>query len=175
MAVWLLLPFVAAQAGGDAPAPADATTPREPLAALVAGLLAYTHWPTPIATVRLCTWGQGGAVEGIASADSLSSAQHPVSVVHGIDESLAAQRCDAVYVAASAKAAARGLPRGLVGRPVLIIGEGAAFCAEGGMFCIEFGERALKFHANLDAIARSGLRVNPQVLRIARQGQGGTP
>jgi hypothetical protein len=176
MAAWLLLPLASVQAGNEAATPVDpATAPREPLAALVAGLLAYTNWPTPIGTLRLCTWGQGPAVEGIAHADALSAAQRPVSVAHGIDASLAGQRCDAVYVAASAAASARELPRGLLGRPVLVIGEGAAFCAAGGMFCVEFGERALKFHANLDAIARSGLRINPQVLRIARQGQGGTP
>jgi hypothetical protein len=51
---------------------------------------------------------------------------------------------------------------------VLLLGEGADFCSDGGMFCLEPGAGASRFGANLDAIARSGLRVNPLVLRIAR-------
>uniref|UniRef100_UPI003137AACB YfiR family protein n=1 Tax=Variovorax sp. YR752 TaxID=1884383 RepID=UPI003137AACB len=49
--------------------------------------------------------------------------------------------------------------------------EGADFCSDGGMFCLEPAAPSVRFGANLDAIARSGLRVHPMVLRIAR----GTP
>jgi hypothetical protein len=49
-----------------------------------------------------------------------------------------------------------------------MIGEGAEFCSDGGMFCLDAGTTAARFTVNLDAVARSGLRVNPSVLLIAR-------
>jgi hypothetical protein len=147
--------------------PSFATPAREPLAALVGNLLAYTHWPVQAEPLRLCIWGRGADV-GALQASALSTTQRKVTIQHDIDVALAAQRCDALYVAASAPAAARQLARMLIGRPVLSIGEGLSYCADGGMFCIETSERPLKFQANLDAIARSGLRVDPQALRIGR-------
>lgn len=144
------------------------TTPaREPLAALVGSLLAYTHWPAQTEPLRLCIWGRGPHV-GALQPGALSTAQRKVTIQHDIDVALASQRCDALYVAVSAPAAARHLARQLIGRPVLSIGEGLPYCADGGMFCIDTRERPLKFQANLDAIARSGLRVDPQALRIGR-------
>jgi hypothetical protein len=147
--------------------PAFSTPTPEPLAALVGNLLAYTHWPTAVEPLRLCIWGRIADVAAL-QAGALSSAQRTVTTHRDIDVAHAAQRCDALYVAASAPAAARQLARTLIGRPVLSIGEGLPFCADGGMFCIDSAARPLKFQANRDAISRSGLRVDPQALRIGR-------
>jgi len=143
------------------------TPSRDPLAALVSNLLAYTHWPALAQPLRLCIWGRGADVAAL-QASALSTTQRKVTIQRDIEVALAAKRCDALYTAASAPAAARQLARTLIGRPVLSIGEGLSYCAEGGMFCIDTRERPLKFQANLDAIARSGLRVDPQALRIGR-------
>jgi YfiR/HmsC-like len=167
LAAGVLLLAPAAQAT-DPEAAAPGAAAREPLSHLIAGLLAYTNWPVPLPAVRLCTWGQGHGIDDIQHSAHLGSAQRAVAVQHGVAAADAAVRCDAVYVSAGAPAAALDLPRALMGRPVLVIGEGARFCAAGGMFCVDSDGPALRFHANLDAIARSGLRVNPQVLRIAR-------
>ena len=152
---------------GVALLPAFGAPAREPLAALVGSLLAYTHWPAPVEPLRLCIWGRVADVAAL-QAGALSTAQRTVTTHRDIDVAQAAQRCDALYVAASAPAAARHLARTLVGRPVLSIGEGLPFCADGGMFCIDSTTQALKFQANRDAIARSGLRVDPQALRLGR-------
>lgn len=160
------------RAAADAAQPT--TPPRDPLASLVAGLLAYTSWPTPVNPVRLCIWGHERDVAGMQAA-ALSSSQRKVTVQHDIGVAQAAQRCDALYVALSASAAARNLAHALVGRPVLVIGEGLSYCAEGGMVCVATAERPLKFQANLDAIARSGLRMDPQALRIGRPAAGAAP
>jgi hypothetical protein len=156
----LALPVAAVAATPTAPT-------RDPLSGLIAGLLAYTHWTSPLETVRLCIWGHDRDVGALQPA-ALGSAQRQVTIQRNLDLALVAQRCDALYVASSAPAGARNLARALVGRPVLVIGEGLPSCAEGAMFCIDTAERPLRFQANLDAIARSGLRVDPQVLRIGR-------
>lgn len=162
---WALL------AGLALPATAAESTPtasaRDPLAGLIAGLLAYTHWSAGLETVRLCIWGHDRDVSALQAA-ALASAQRHVTTQRNLDIALVAQRCDALYVASSAPAAARSLTQALVGRPVLVIGEGLSSCADGAMFCVDTTQRPLRFQANLDAIARSGLRVDPQVLRIGR-------
>lgn len=153
-------------------APTAAEPPREPLALFVSGLLAYTTWTTPLPTVRLCLWGHGHAIDALARGAPLGTTRQPVNVVRDAAVVDAPWRCDAVFVAAGAPPAAYDLPRTLVGRPVLVIGEGKAFCTVGGMFCVDADAPGLRFYANLDAVARSGLRVHPQVLRIAHDGPG---
>lgn len=145
---------------------------RPPLVTVVAGIVGYTRWPGEAVAVRLCTLGHGRGVDELLSAAELGTAQRSVRVrtAGGVHE--ASRSCDAVYVGDLAAAARGDLMHELVGRPVLLLGEGAAFCSDGGMFCLDVRAPAVRFQANLDAIARSGLRVNPMVLRIARQPAG---
>lgn len=151
---------------------ADAEPPREPLVLFVSGLIAYTTWPAAPRPVRLCLWGQGRSIDALERGAPLGTAHRPVTVVRTAPVAEASWRCDAVFVAAGAPPPAYDLPRTLAGRAVLVIGEGKPFCSVGGMFCVDADAAALRFYANLDAIARSGLRVHPQVLRIAHEGPG---
>lgn len=149
--------------------PAASAAPRASVATVVAGILGYTRWPTESGALRLCTLGRGPAVDELLSATTdLGSPQRRVAVQALASPAQMRVACDAVYVADSGAAAARETLRALAGQPVLLLGEGADFCSDGGMFCLEPGEGSTRFGANLDAIARSGLRVNPLVLRIAR-------
>jgi hypothetical protein len=150
-------------------APAASAAPRAGVATVVAGILGYTRWPAEGSTLRLCTLGRGPAVDELLSATTdLGSSQRRVAVQALANPAQMRAACDAVYVADSGAAAAREALLALAGQPVLMLGEGAGFCSDGGMFCLEPGEGSTRFGANLDAIARSGLRVNPMVLRIAR-------
>ncbi|HSW22211.1 MAG TPA: YfiR family protein, partial [Burkholderiaceae bacterium] len=87
----------------------------------------------------------------------------------------ALNECEAIYVGTLAIHTARNLLQSMVGRPVLMIGEGQEFCTDGGMFCLHPGAVEVGFAVNLDAVARSGLRVNPRVLRMARHATGSGP
>ena len=145
------------------------------LASVVGGIVSYTRWPSAPHPIRLCVLGHPGLLEQLALVGPSAPGQRPVVVqtIQANEDVL--QLCDAVYVAAMPPENARRLLRQVVGSPVLTVGEGAEFCSDGGMFCIESsGEKPLvqsasqRFSANLDAISRSGLRVNPQVLRLAR-------
>lgn len=149
-------------------APTAVAAPRAGVSAVVAGILGYTRWPVEGSAVRLCTLGRGAAVDELLKATELGSPQRRVSVQALPDPAQARAACDAIYIAGPQNGQARETLRGLAGHPVLLLGEGADFCSDGGMFCLEPGEPATRFGANLDAIARSGLRVNPLVLRIAR-------
>jgi hypothetical protein len=146
--------------------------PRASVGAVVAGIVSYTRWPGEAASIRLCTVGRGPGVDELLHTE-LGSMQRPVAVRALAAVGQARGECEAVYVAGVASGTGRDVMKLLAGQPVLLLGEGAEFCSDGGMFCLEPGASTVRFNANLDAIARSGLRVNPLVLRIARGAPGG--
>lgn len=157
------------RAQSDAPATPSITAV---LAKVVAGIVSYTRWPGGAASVRLCTIGRGPGVDALQRAQEIGAPGREVTVVAMADLDAAAQGCDAVYLGHPTPALARQAVRQYAGRPVLVLGEGADFCSDGGMFCLEPAAATPRFGVNLDAVARSGLKVNPMVLRIARGGEG---
>lgn len=166
---------VATDASHTAPTPAGpASTPPRSVAQVVTGIMGYTRWPGDAPAVRLCTIGQGEGVDELLRSAELKAGQRVVSVRAANGQPQPWRQCDALYLGEVDADTARALLQDLVGRPVLVLGEGATFCTDGGMFCLEPRSASVRFHANLDAIARSGLRVNPLVLRIARANGGGS-
>ena len=171
--LWVLAD--AAAADEAAPKTADAAPDAQgTVTTVVAGIVSYTRWPGEARPIRLCTIGKGRGVDELLAAADLGSALQsvPVQAVRGGAQAL--DGCDAIYVGALATGASRNLLQSAVGRPVLMIGEGSDFCSDGGMFCLQAAAPAVAFAVNLDAVARSGLRVNPRVLRMARTATGGT-
>ena len=152
-------------------APAATKPAAVGVAPVVAGILGYTRWPSESHSLRLCTLGRSAGVDELLGPVDLGTPQRRVAVQAIAGPAQARTGCDAVYVAGGDAALARETLRLTAGQPVLVLGEGADFCSDGGMFCLEPGTGAARFGANLDAIARSGLRVNPMVLRIARGGR----
>ena len=146
--------------------------PPATVARVVAGIVSYTRWPEDLSSIRLCTLGLGRGVGALARAGDVGAPGRRVSVVAVPNLGAAERGCHAVYLGRTGGPDARQTVRLFAGRPVLLLGEGADFCTEGGMFCIEPASESARFGVNLDAVARSGLRVNPQVLRIARGGGG---
>ena len=57
----------------------------------------------------------------------------------------------------------------VAGHPVLTISENDPSCTAGGMFCLNVDGERVSFDINLDAVARSGVRVHPNVLNLARR------
>jgi len=162
----------AADAAGAA-APASTTSVGSAVTTIVAGIVSYTRWPTDTGVIRLCTFGQGPGVVELLRVAELSTPQRLVSVRAPSDTAQALRECQVLYVGRVGASTAQDLLRQFTGLPVLLLGEGPDFCSDGGMFCLNPTASAARFNANLDAIARSGLRVNPQVLRIARGAAGG--
>jgi len=148
--------------------PTEAEAGRAMVITAVAGIVSYTRWPAETTSIRFCTLGQGRGVDELLGVANLGSAQLSVPVRAATSVTDACKECEVIYVGALASNATREVLQRTVGRPVLVIGEGQDFCSDGGMFCLHPGTAAVRFTVNLDAIARSGLRVNPWVLRIAR-------
>lgn len=167
-----LLALAGAARAGDiaalAKAPAAVDPGRVSVTTVVAGIVSYTRWPSQPPSIRFCTVGQGRGVDELLGAVDLGSAQRSVPVRAATSDGDAWKECDVIYFGALASSAMRDALQRAAGRPVLMIGEGAEFCSDGGMFCLDAGTTAARFTVNLDAVARSGLRVNPSVLLIAR-------
>ena len=141
---------------------------RATVTAVVSGVIGYTRWPAPLTEIRVCAVGAGPGVDELAGQADFAAAKATtrVRVVSGLRD--ASNQCDVIYVGQLAGNVAREILQRTVGRPVLTIGEGADFCSDGGMFCLLTDTGVARFSVNLDAVARSGLAVNPWVLRIAR-------
>ncbi len=136
------------------------------------GIVSYTRWPEESGPLRVCICGQtanAGAIrrfsdwmaaERASTVQTLDAAENPGGV------------CDVVYVGQLEPGDIAPLIRQITGKPILSIGEGADFCSVGGMFCLDatrISGGTARFSVNLDAVGRSGLRINPQVLRLSRQ------
>ena len=147
---------------------ADPVAPnsRGPLAETVSGMVRFTRWPQDSKEMRLCVLGSGGSAEELLRPGAVGTAERPVAAqpVGMTEESL--DDCQVLYVSGPIDRIAREQIIKSTGRPMLTIAEGQETCSDGIMFCLDPASR--RFSVNLDAIARSGLRVNPQVLRLAR-------
>lgn len=169
-----LLAWAGAAIAAEAPARASAPTPtdagRTSVTTVVAGIVSYTRWPAQPVSIRFCTVGQGRGVDELLGAAELGSDKRSVSVRPASGAADAWKECDAIYFGALASQALRDAVQRTVGRPVLMIGEGPEFCSDGGMFCLDAATAPVRFTVNLDAVARSGLRVHPSVLLLARHG-----
>jgi|APDOM4702015248_1054824.scaffolds.fasta_scaffold02625_4 hypothetical protein len=173
LALVVAVAITAAPLTADAQARAEAMPVPSPMVArVVAGIMSYTRWPNAAPVIRLCTIGRGPGVDALQHGADLGSPGRAVTVAPVANLVSAEQGCDAVYLGRSSGSDARQAVRLFAGRPVLMLGEGQDFCSDGGMFCVEPAADVPRFGVNLDAVARSGLRVNPQVLRIARGSEG---
>lgn len=137
-------------------------------AGVVYGIIRYTKWPQPHDPLRLC-------ISDRAPDAGDMKTQLP-DTVHGralavvlIEEGVKQiEGCDVLYLDGWPADSIRDSLRAATGRPVLTVGRGAEFCTDGGMFCLQPRAGATGFETNLNAVSLSGLRVHPQVLRLAR-------
>ena len=75
--------------------------------------------------------------------------------------------CDVVYIGALPAADQRELTSRLAGSEIMTIAEADPLCRSQAMFCLIEAGNVVNFRLNVEAVARSGLRVDPRVLRLA--------
>lgn len=135
-------------------------------ARLVGSILAYSRWPSAPSPVRLCIIGpvdHAEALDGILPGGiGVDRREMPPGATNlgGL--------CDALYIGNISLPAMRQVTSTVRGRAVVTIAEDDPLCRSESMFCLVFEPRALSFHMNIDAIARSAVKIDPRVLRMAR-------
>ena len=88
-------------------------------------------------------------------------------IVHSDREALTA-RCDALYFGSESPAKQQEIINQYQGQALLLMSEQNPECVIGSAFCLIIEHNQVRFSVNLDALARSGVRVNPDVLMLAR-------
>ncbi len=162
--VLLLLGMAAPAALAQASA-ADARRAQE-VARVVAGINSYVRWPAPHPETLVCVFGNARYADALlepAGAGHL----HAVRAVGDHEDGPGA--CQIAYLGALGALEHDRLMAHVIGRPVLSISEANPNCAAGSMFCLKFRDNQVAFEVDLDAVARSGLRVHPNVLLLAKR------
>ncbi|HEF4769607.1 YfiR family protein [Burkholderia multivorans] len=155
-------PASAAEAEAALP-PHDAAVRR-----VVLGIVSFTRWPTQPARLRLCIVGRPDYAGGLI--DTLQAGATPLDVQRiRFDDRALGSACDVVYLGMLSDDERAQVRRAVAGHPVLTIAEHDPSCIAGGMFCLNVDGEPVTFDINLDAVARSGVRVHPNVLNLARR------
>lgn len=140
----------------------------------LAGVLAYTRWPSPPDPLRLCFTGTSAHAERLQQQGFSWSGRPPVLLRQLEPGRPVAAQCDALYVGAVDAPQWQQLADELAGQPVLTLCERSTRCLAGGMvrLDIDAADRHVRFEINLDAVARGTVRIHPQVLRLGHRGIG---
>ncbi|WEK46779.1 MAG: YfiR family protein [Candidatus Andeanibacterium colombiense] len=159
-----LLPATASQAlnaqndsGGDPYA--------VPAARMVVAFAEYTRWPSDPRLFQLCIVGSAAHADefrNLALADGRRINARRIAAT-AVD----AASCQLLYLGEMPADAVRGLTEKVRGKGVLTIAEADPQCRSNAMFCLQYRAGLLSFKMNLDAISRSGLKVDPRVLRLS--------
>jgi len=133
---------------------------------MVSGIISYTRWPALNGKPTLCIFSSSAYVSALQKGDTDALPYLPVAVQNE-QEALTA-RCDALYFGLEPPERQQEIIQRFASRPMLTLAEQNPDCATGSAFCLQFHPQRVTFSVNLDALSRSGVRVNPDVLMLAR-------
>ena len=154
------MPLGASSSGGDPYAGAAARTVR--------AIMEYTRWPQRHDPLVLCV---AGPAQHAAQLGGWRLSDGRLVQRRNIAPTAAATAgCDAVYIGSMGVPSQRQLTAAVRGKGVLTIAESDPGNASEAMFVLTYRPAALSFRLNIDAVSRSGLKVDPRVLRVAQTG-----
>ena len=139
---------------------------------IVSGIVSYTRWPSLSGQPKLCVYASSHYTQALSREEGQSELPYTPVIVHNDQEALSAT-CDAIYFGAESPAKQLELISQYQGRALLLISEQNPECVIGSAFCLIIDHNQVRFSVNLDALTRSGVRVNPDVLMLARNKQHG--
>lgn len=153
---------------GDAAVKTDAESSAA-LAHVILGIVGYARWPAGADVRRICLAGDG--IETRVLGDRLSTAGGRAVTVQWLvsDSEQWSESCDVAYLGQLSAARRNAILAQMLGRPILTVIGDDPLCAGGSMFCLDVTGGDVSLQVNLDSIARSGIRINPKVLQLARR------
>lgn len=136
---------------------------------VVVGIISYARWSRDPDPIRLCVTAPTRYAEGLFDP-ILLSAPRPIKAAQvSFDSPLMITGCDVIYLGDITPAQKQNFVQRIAGHSILSISENDIECAAGSAFCLQIGGDLTSFKVNLDALARSGVRVHPNVLQLARK------
>lgn len=94
------------------------------------------------------------------------------SSVHTQQDSVVAQ-CDGFYFGTESPTFQVELKSQFPTKALLLIAEQNTECVIGSAFCLIINNEEVRFSVNMDSLSRSGVRVSPDVLMLARNNKDG--
>ncbi|POT56281.1 DUF4154 domain-containing protein [Citrobacter amalonaticus] len=149
----------------------DAPEAAKSVRSMVSGIVSYTRWPALSGPPRLCIFSSSRFTSILGDSSNASLPYLPV-IVHTEQEALIA-RCDGFYFGNEPPALQVELANKYPSKALLLIAEQNAECIIGSAFCLIINNNEVRFAVNLDSLSRSGVRVNPDVLMLARNKKHG--
>ncbi len=144
-----------------------AAGPSEHVRAIVSGIVTYTRWPSLTGAPKLCIFASSRFTHSPAHEDPDALPYQPV-IVRNREEALKTT-CDGFYFGSESPTEQSELTRRYGPRPLLLIAEQNTDCSIGSAFCLIINDDRVRFSVNLDVLTHSGVRVNPDVLMLARK------
>lgn len=170
-----LAPLVCTLALSTEPPPLTSAELRaEQVRQTVLDILSYTRWPTEPSELRLCIAAPTEYATALFSIKQQANGR-PVTVHrYDVDDKAIGPQCDVLYLGVLSPERRLPLFERLRGYPILSISEHSTECVADSVFCLQIGKERIRFRVNLDALARSGVRVHPAVLKLAKADEGGS-
>ncbi|HDX8345783.1 TPA: YfiR family protein [Aeromonas dhakensis] len=171
--VWLAPLFCSLALSGESPPLTAAELRSEQVRQTVLDILSYTRWPNEPSELRLCVAAPTEYATALFSIKQQANGR-PVSVHrYEIDDEAIGPQCDVLYLGVLSSERRLPLFERLRGYPILSISESSSECVADAVFCLQISKERIRFRVNLDALARSGVRVHPAVLKLAKADEGG--
>lgn len=139
---------------------------------IVSGIVSYTTWPSLTGLPRLCIFRSSHYATILNTVGEGASLPYIPVMVSNDSEALNAQ-CDGIYFGVESPAFQDALASHYQPHPLLLIAEQNPECQSGSAFCLLIQQARVGFRVNLDVLNRSGIRVNPDVLMLARKNKDG--
>ena len=140
--------------------------PADKVYQTVAGIISYSHWPVPDKIPTLCVFPSAHFLSTLTTPTTKTPIFNAVVLENSHD--IPPSRCDAVYFGRESEAEQSKITEQLPDYPLLTIAEQNKECTRGSAFCLVFSNGTISFAVNLDALSRTGIRVTPEVLILAR-------
>lgn len=136
---------------------------------VVVGIISYARWPSEPKPIRLCVTTPTQYAEGLFDP-ILLSAPRPIKARRvPFDSPLLSTGCDVIYLGNINADQKQNFIQRINGHAILSISESDDECSAGSAFCLQIDGDQASFKVNLDALARSDVRVHPNVLQLARK------
>jgi len=140
---------------------------------VVAGILSYARWPdsgkATAGGLQLCVVGPTEYADALLQSGNPASRWRDDVKRLAVDDYEITAGCHALYVGVIDDQESQQLFSRIQGSHILSISERNDSCAMGSMFCLNIEDGLVTFDVNLDAVARSGVKVHPHVLKLGRR------
>ncbi len=136
----------------------------------VLDILSYTRWPVEPAVLRMCVVGPTEYADGLFQISHQANGRVVSVRRYSAGDPLIPAQCDVLYLGTLTEEERLTLFARLREYAILSVSEQGGANAANSVFCLRVSDDRVRFNVNLDALALSGVKVHPAVLKLGRSG-----